>query len=136
MDILYRFSRKIIELIQNVDPTIRSLVLRLSFWWALVGLCLVVTRNLPRRSPALQFATALAASFVALSIPVERALAVDSAAFGFAFLLCIIVLPFLPFWLSRLLVPTWIHQVVVMVIFYIVLVGLLTLQLLITGGSD
>jgi hypothetical protein len=133
MDILHEICRKVLELIQDIDPRVRSLVLRLGFCWSLVGLCLVATRNLPRRSPALQLATAIGASFVALSIPVEQALAVHSTVFGFAFLLCVVVLPFLPFWLSRLLVPTWLHQIVVMVILYIVLVGLVVLQLLIAG---
>ena len=133
MDILYKMSRKILELIQDVDPRVRSLVLRLSFWWSLVGLALVMTRNLPRRSAALQIATAIGVSFVALSIPVEKALAVHTTAFGFAFLLCASVLPFLPVWLSRLLVPRYVHQIVVMWILYIVLAGLVVLQLLIAG---
>lgn len=131
MDILYKISRKVLELIQEIDPRVRSLILRLSFWWALVGLCLVATRNLPRRSSALQLATAILCSFLALLVPVEQALGVHSTAFGFAFLLCVMVLPFLPVWLSRLLVPTYFHQKVVMWALYIVLMTLLLIQVLI-----
>ena len=131
MDILYRLSRRIIELIQDIDPQVRSLVLRLSFWWALVGLSLVATRNLPRRSPALQLATAIAASFVALWMPVERALGVSPTAFAFAFLLCAMSLPFLPIWLSKLLVPKYFQQKTLMWGLYLVAASLLIIQLVV-----
>jgi len=131
VDILHEISRKVLEVIQNIDPRVRSLVLRLALWWSLVGLALVVTRNLPRRSSALQLATAILGSFVALSVPVERALGVNTTAFAFTFLLCAMVLPFLPIWLSRLLVPTYFHQRAVMWTLYIILTSLVLIQLLI-----
>jgi len=131
MDVLYKTSRKLLELIQNVDPTIRSLILRLSFWWSLVGLALVATRNLPRRSAALQIATAIGASFVALWMPVERALGVNSTAFAFTFLLCAMTLPFLPIWLSKLLVPRYLQQRAVMWALYLVEACLLIIQVVI-----
>ena len=131
MNILYRVSRKIIELIQDIDPQVRSLVLRLSFWWALVGLCLVATRNLPRRSAALQLALAIGGSFAALSVPVERALGVNTTVFAFAFLLCAMTLPFLPIWLSKLLVPRYLQQKAVMWALYLVAACLLIIQVVI-----
>ena len=131
MDILHEISRKVLEAIQDIDPRVRSLVLRLAFWWSLVVLCLVATRNLPRRSPALQLALAIAGSFVALCVPVELALGVNTTAFAFTFLLCAMTLPFLPIWLSKLLVPQYLQQKTVMWALYLVAACLLIIQVLI-----
>ncbi len=134
MDILDEAFRRLVDVLSGIDGRVKCLVFRASLWLSLVGIGLAITRSLPRRSVALQVLCAVASTWIAMSVPVEKALTVHNARlFAFAFLLCGAALFFLPGRLSQLLVPRYFHQKLIRWGLYVLLSVLIITQILIAN---
>jgi len=131
VDVLDEAFRRLVDVLSGIDPRVKCLVFRASLWLSLVGIGLVLTRSLPRRSVALQVLCAIGLTWVAMSVPVEMALTVaDRRVLGFCFLFCGAALLFLPGRLSQLLVRRYFQQKLIEAGLYVLILVLVIGQIL------